>query len=343
MEGGLRLRLRTTAGHEDQRLDLALGQWLPGALGRPLSKSVVRRLIMAGAVAISGRPLRAPGRRLRAGLDVVVRVDPTRLPARRADEDVAFALTPADVLYEDEVLIAVDKPAGLATVPTADPARPSLVRAVAAYLGRDRPRAMAIGVHQRLDRDTSGVVLFAKDPSANPALARAFGAREVEKTYHALTARPVSAPSAPWRVVSALGAIGKGRLGRVLEGGKRGETDFVVLETLPRGLLVEARPRTGRKHQIRVHLAEGGLPILGDPVYGDRRAAPRLMLHATRLALRHPITGERLVIESPWPSSFRRAIEAMRSGSGPQPPRERAKAPVPTRRARRARKPFRSR
>ena len=313
-----RLTLRTTEAHAGRRLDEVVAHWLPEALGRPLSKAKVRRLIMAGAVRVGGSPGRRPGEALAAGRLVVARVR-LDLLADRTSRDRTFVLTAAHVLFEDDALIAVDKPPGLPTAPTVDPGRPSLFEAVRAYLaGRSEGQAHP-GLHQRLDRDTSGVVLFAKDPAVNPALAEAFAGRAVVKTYHALTVRPVRLPPRTWRTSSSLAGAGKGRKARVTAvraGGVRAETDFALSQVLARGLLVEARPRTGRKHQIRVHLAEAGLAILGDDLYGGRVPpgldVPRLMLHATRLELSHPSTGGRLVIESPHPGDFRRVLAALK-------------------------------
>jgi len=304
--------LRTTAAHEGQRLDDVLASWLPAVLGVPLSRSTLRRIVMAGAVSVNGRALRRPGRPLRAGLRLEARVDLDRLQRDRAEDARAFSLSHADVLYEDDVLIAVDKPPGLPTVPTADPRRPSLVGAVKAFLAARRSVGAEpyLAVHQRLDRDTSGVVLFATDPAANAGLAAAFAGRGVEKTYRALTESP------------------RGRLPRrftvdapVTDDGAAARTELTVLKALPRGLLVEARPLTGRKHQIRIHLARSGAAILGDDRYARRRgpSVPRLMLHARRLALAHPFTGAPIVIESPLPADFQRALAALGAASDPPP------------------------
>jgi RluA family pseudouridine synthase len=211
----------------------------------------------------------------------------------------------------------VDKPPGLPTHPTADPGRPSLGAHVEAYL-RAAGGSGYVGVHQRLDRDTSGIVLFAIDRTANEGLARAFETREVEKTYEALTGRPDGPPPSRLLVTAPLGPSGGG-VGRVRVGGagaKPAETEVRVREVLPSALLVEVRPRTGRKHQVRAHLAHAGLPLLGDAVYGPHgRSAPRLMLHARRLALVHPLTGERLSLESPRPPDFEATLRGLRSGT----------------------------
>jgi RluA family pseudouridine synthase len=304
-----RLALVTGTAHEGLRLDEVLAEWLPPVLGRPLSRSAVRRVIMAGAVRVDGKPARRPGFVLREKRRLVVALDPARLPPAPAPP----APSSLGVLYEDTAILAVDKPAGLPTHATADAARPHLIGLVTAHLATEADPTPYLGVHQRLDRDTSGVVLFAKSPAANPGLARAFAGREVEKTYHALTARPRVLPPSEWHVHGRLAPSGKRRMTAVASGGQESETRFRLRERFREGLLVEACPLTGRKHQIRVHLADTGLAILGDQVYGNASdRAPRLMLHAVRLALLHPLTGKRLVIESKYPRDFAATLSRLR-------------------------------
>lgn len=251
---------------------------------------------MTGAVRVDGRPLRRPALTLRPGLRIEVELDPARLPRREA---VPAALT---ILLEDDVLLAVDKPPGLPTVPGADPTRPSLVALVKDALSA-RGLSPYVGVHQRLDRDTSGVVLFAKDRRANAGLAEAFAGRVARKTYHALTLRPERLPPASWASESPVD-------------GAQAHTEFRRLRALPGGLLIEARPGTGRKHQIRIHLAAAGLPVLGDDRHGPKPARPaqRLMLHASCLELPHPLTGASLRIESPWPADFSQMLGQLERG-----------------------------
>jgi 23S rRNA pseudouridine1911/1915/1917 synthase len=304
-----RVRWRVTAAEAGLRLADALARWLPRAVGRPVPMARVRALVTSGGVRVDGEVRRAAGRPLRAGQAVEALVRPELLRPRAEASDRAFRLTPRAVLFHDAALLAVDKPPGLPTHPTADPARPSLVSHVEAFLRGAGGRAY-VGVHQRLDRDTSGIVLFAIDPGANEGLARAFAGRQVEKTYVALTARPGTLPPRRFRVCLPLGASGGA-------GAKPAETEIVVLEALPGALLVEARPLTGRKHQGRAHLAHAGLPVLGDAVYGPHgAAAPRLMLHARRLELGHPLSGERLSLESPLPGDFEAVLRRLRSGRG---------------------------
>ena len=185
-----------------------------------------------------------------------------------------------------------------------------------------------VAVHQRLDRDTSGVVLFGLAAEANAGLARAFAGRDAEKTYLALTVRPSALPPRELALDAPLAAGGPAR--RPVRVGGDGalpaHTRVTVREVLGDALLVEARPRTGRKHQVRAHLAHAGLPVLGDAVYGAAGTAPRLMLHASRLALAHPVTGRPLVIDCPLPSDFARFLEGLRSAASSMTSRPRARS-----------------
>jgi 23S rRNA pseudouridine1911/1915/1917 synthase len=316
---GERRLVRVVSAHEQgERLADVLVRWLADALARPVPRSRVRAMIAAGALRADGLVERNPGRPLRPGQRIEALVRPAALQPRRVRSDRPFRLGTGAIVYRDEAVIVVSKPPGLPTHATADPERPHLVGHVQRLL-ESEGRAPYVAVHQRLDRDTSGLVLFAIDPSANAALARAFEGRDVEKVYLALTARPAALPPTSFRVAVPLASTEGGR--RVRPGGPGAlpaATDVVVREVLPRALLVEARPRTGRKHQIRVHLASAGLPILGDSTYGPHQVlksalpVPRLMLHAWRLSLPHPLSGRGLVCESPLPDDFRAVLQAVR-------------------------------
>jgi 23S rRNA pseudouridine1911/1915/1917 synthase len=310
-----RLYWRVAPSQAGLRLADVLSTWLEKALGHPVPMARVRALAAAGGVLVNGEVVRAAGRPVRAGQRIEALVRPELLRSRATVSDRPFRLTPAGILFRDAALLAVDKPPGLPTHATADASRPSLVGHVERFLAAAGAGAY-VAVHQRLDRDTSGIVLFATDARANENLARAFSGREVEKTYVALTARPAILPRRALRVSAPLALPGPGGARRVTvggEGAKRAETEVVVREVLADALLVEARPLTGRKHQVRAHLAHAGMPILGDPVYGDPARAPRLMLHARRLVLPHPLTGRVLAIESPLPADIEDVLARLRS------------------------------
>jgi 23S rRNA pseudouridine1911/1915/1917 synthase len=314
LAGSLLIR-RVSPSEAGRRVVDVLAGWLAERLGPPVPRSRVRALVASGGARIDGVVVRVGGRPLRAGqlVEAVVRADLLRPAAEATDRP--FALTEAAILFRDAALVAVDKPPGLPTHPTADPRRPSLVSHVLAWLGGEGA-APALAVHQRLDRDTSGVVLFGTDPRANAGLARAFAGREARKSYLALVVRPTGPLLRRLRIDAALGKAdrqGRARVGG--PGARDAATDVVVREVLPRALLVEARPATGRRHQVRAHLAHAGMAVLGDPLYGGPAdGVTRTMLHAWRLELAHPLDGRPLAIESPPPADFRSALGRLRGG-----------------------------
>ena len=287
--------VRTRVGGEGIRLAAFLEAWLPGALGPAAFAGGLRTLVMAGAVTVDGRPFRRPGAAAAPGGRVVARVDASRLGPPAGEREVALAFGPDRFLYRDASVLVADKPAGLPMHATADASRPNLYDLVRGLLRSEGAAEPYLGLHQRLDRETSGAVLFTLDPAANAPIARALATGEgIAKTYHALCAPHRLGLPRAWRDDGPLG-----------DGGPLARTAFTVLRTLPAALLVEARPETGRKHQIRIQLAGRGAPILGDLRYGaEAGAARRVMLHAHRLAFRHPATGETVTVTSPYPPDF---------------------------------------
>lgn len=290
---------------ETRPLVSAVAAVLRAELGdRPLSKADARRVVMAGAVRVNGQKWSVPSAPVPEGARLEIGLDVSRLPG--ASSGAAPIATPR-VLFDDAHVIAVDKPPNLPTHATADPNRPDLVTIVARTVGVE---VADLGVHQRLDAGTSGVVIFARTPEANQGLARQFEARTVEKVYLAVVdarRRPELAPGDAWVEQAALATDGRGRRARVVAvatGGQSAETAFRVRARDGDRLVVEARPRTGRKHQIRAHLAAARLRIVGDERYGWSGPTTRMMLHAWRLSLAHPVTGEPLEIEAPLPPGF---------------------------------------
>jgi 23S rRNA pseudouridine1911/1915/1917 synthase len=307
-----KLSLKATEAHRGMRLDHVLAEWLPTALGRPVSRALARKLIVAGAVYLNGKRVRIASKELLAGAKVEAWIDEAKLESGGPARDRAFTLGPERVLFEDEWLIVVDKPPGLPTQPTLDEARDNLFAAVKRFLAARAPHPY-VALHHRLDRDTSGVIALAKHVDANAGLARAFAGREARKTYVALTGPGREPPREVRDFLGKLPGAGKrARFGAVRSGGDPAHTEFSVLERLARGFYLEARPLTGRTHQIRVHLAGVGLPILGDELYGGAGGAPRLMLHARRLELPHPVTGEMLAVESAVPGDFSEMLARLR-------------------------------
>jgi RluA family pseudouridine synthase len=267
----------------------------------PISKSKVRQLIVAGAVYLNGKRVRIASKMMRKGARIQVFFDAEQMPESK---DTVFTMSPEFVLYEDENLLAVNKPAGLPTQPTVDEARNNLFAAVKKYLG---PTAY-LGLHHRLDKDTSGIVLFTKKEEANKGVGELFSKHQIQKTYVSISYAMKKEIQNEWTIKNYLARMAKSpKQHSVRSGGDVAETFFKVVENQFPILKIEAFPKTGRTHQIRVHLAEDGLPILGDPLYGEDipKKVSRMMLHAWKLEFVHPINNEKLVIESPLPQNFR--------------------------------------
>ncbi|MBC7692056.1 MAG: RluA family pseudouridine synthase [Methylotenera sp.] len=312
--------LKTTIEHKGKRLDQVLSEWLPIALAQPVSKAKARKLVVAGGIYLNGKRVRIASKELQVNARVEAFVDLAKLNSDGPQTDILFNMQESDVLFEDQYIIAVNKPAGLPTQPTVDEARANLFAAVKKFLtGRTPGMGPAyVGLHHRLDRDTSGVVLFTKSTEANAGVGELFSGHLAVKTYNALTWRPGALPPRQWEVKNYLARSKqqKMKMTAVTSGGDFAHTDFKLLETTPGGLWVEAKPRTGRTHQIRVHLSEAGLFILGDATYGNpvtAKAAPRLMLHAVNLTFPHPITRALTSVNSPVPADFNQCLQRLRA------------------------------
>jgi 23S rRNA pseudouridine1911/1915/1917 synthase len=285
------------------RLDRFLAGHLP-----QLTRSRLQALIRDGLVLVNGRPGK-PALRLKVGDVVEVEVPPPQ-PVALIPEAL-----PLEVVYQDADLLVVDKPAGLPVHPGPGHPQHTLVNAILALCsdlsgigGELRP-----GIVHRLDKDTSGLMVVAKNDAAHQSLSRQLKERAVDKGYLALV---VGTPHPADGVIEA--PLGRDPLHRkkmaVVPGGREAVTRYRVREVLGGFSLLEVRPATGRTHQIRVHLASVGHPIVGDSVY-SRRSAPfldRQFLHACSLAFRHPTTGERLELTSPLPADLQAALREAR-------------------------------
>lgn len=292
------LRLTLAAGVSDsgERLDRFI------AARGGISRGRARRALEEGGVFLDGRRCKVAGRLVRAGQQVVV-----NLTERGREARPPAPLDRPRLLYADSEIAAVDKPAGVPAQATLTGDRGTLPELVSNLLGTP------VTLVHRLDRETSGVTVLARSRPAAAALAEAFRLGEPEKTYLALCAREPSPPSGRIDLPLGKDPLRPGR--RCVVGhGEPAATVYRSLASSARGALVEARPETGRTHQIRVHLAHLGAPILGDPGYGGPRmvgavTVPRVMLHALRLVLVHPTSGARMVFEAPLPDDFR-ALQA---------------------------------
>jgi 23S rRNA pseudouridine1911/1915/1917 synthase len=286
-----------------QRLDVYL------ARASGLSRARVQDLIDQGAVLVDGHPQK-PRYTVHAGERMTL-VLPDITPLALTPEPI-----PLDILYEDEHLLVLNKPAGLVVHPGAGRTTGTLVHALLAHCrnlpgigGVERP-----GIVHRLDRDTSGVMVVAKSETAQVSLSGQFKNRVVRKRYLALVHGEVTRETG--RIEAAIGRRehDRKRMGVKREGGRAARTAYHVVRRFPGMTLVELALETGRTHQIRVHLAHIGHPVIGDAAYGgrrERRAAPwgddrpsRQMLHAWTLGFRHPLTEDWLEFTAPPPPDF---------------------------------------
>ncbi|WP_419808727.1 RluA family pseudouridine synthase [Sphingomonas sp.] len=290
------------------RLDRALADAAP-----TLSRERLKVLINAGQVSRDGLAMRDPAKRAVAG-DVFAVAVPSPTPAHNEAQEIAF-----DVAFEDEHLIVIDKPAGLVVHPAAGNLDGTLVNALLHHCrgslsgigGVARP-----GIVHRIDKDTSGLMVAAKTDRAHEGLAKQFADHSIDRRYMAIT-RGKPTPSAGIVDAPLARSPANRKKVAVVAGGKRAVTHYRTLEPLTGAALVECRLETGRTHQVRVHMASLGHPLIGDQVYGgrhpvaDRIAFRRQALHAARLGFTHPITGATQVFESAMPADMQELFRAL--------------------------------
>lgn len=300
---GEKLELRVPAGVSGTRLD----QFLAEPLG---SRAGAQRLIDAGLVQVDGR-LRPKRHPLRGGELVVV--EEQALPEAVADAEPA----PFGIAYQDDQLLVVDKPAGVVVHPGRGNHTGTLAQALAGIAaGGDEP--WRAGIVHRLDRDTSGLLVIAKTEQTHRALKELLAARRLHRQYLALVD---GHPEARSGTIEA--PIGRHRREPLLmsidsHAPREARTHFELERLAPDAALLRVRLETGRTHQIRVHMAAIGHPVLGDRQYGGRMAygLTRQFLHATRLSFPHPSTGEQVDVQSPLPEDLGAALQcALRSRS----------------------------
>ncbi len=322
-----------TGPHESTRFEIAIPETAGGerldralAAARPeLSRSRIKALIEQGHLKLGGATIEEPSHRVKPGQVFTLEIPPA---APAAPQGQAIDL---NIVYEDDDLIVIDKPAGMVVHPAPGNPDNTLVNALIAHCGdslsgiggEKRP-----GIVHRIDKDTSGLIVAAKNDAAHKALSAAFAAHDIERAYLCLV----------WGVPSPSAGTVEGNIGRhpvdrkrmavVSRGGKPAITHYRVLKRFGLGAaLVECRLETGRTHQIRVHMAKLGHPLIGDPTYGKptparrarlapeaRRAAeafPRQALHATLLGFDHPRSGRHLRWQSESPADLRRLEQTL--------------------------------
>lgn len=300
------VRFTVDAAQAGTRLDHFLQERMPDH-----SRARLQSWIKEGRALVDGSAAKA-SHLLRAG--EVIEVTPGELPPlKAAPEDL-----PVEILYEDEAVIAVNKPAGLIVHAGAGAHAGTLVnrlvhrfQTLSQVGGELRP-----GIVHRLDKDTSGALLVARTDAAHRALAEQFAGRTVEKTYLALVQGVVRADSG--RIVKPITRDPKHRtrMTAKLARGRSALTEFRVLERFDRFTYLEVRIGTGRTHQIRVHLASERHPIAGDRLYGAA-AAERLFLHAWRIVFTSPASGERVAVEAPLPLELEQWLARLRAHASP--------------------------
>jgi 23S rRNA pseudouridine1911/1915/1917 synthase len=296
------------------RLDKFLCDKFPAA-----SRGALQRLIEEGHIRVNGQAVK-PTHHPHAGEQIEVHW-PEAKPAEAQPEKI-----PLEILFEDKSLLVVNKPAGLVVHPAAGHEEHTLVNALLHHCrgslsgigGVARP-----GIVHRLDKETSGCLVVAKNDETHIALAEQFAGREVEKIYHALVCGEPARESGEIRAAIARHPTHRKRMAVRDEGdGRAAHTSYKILERLFAATLMEAQIHTGRTHQIRVHFQFIGHPLVGDDTYGARQnarlkeltnyAAPRVMLHAENLSFIHPRTKKPVTFEAPLPKDFRDALKFLR-------------------------------
>jgi 23S rRNA pseudouridine1911/1915/1917 synthase len=287
-----------------------------------VSRAEIQRWVRSGAVSVNGETTR-PSYRVAAGDAVLVRL-PEEEPVTIEPLEMQLA-----VLYEDRHCVVIDKPAGLVVHPATSHRQDTLVNALlfrypemADMVDPDTEGGLRPGIVHRLDRDTSGLLVVARHQDARSELQRQFKAREVEKGYQALVHGRVADPEGCISAPIGRDPRNRQRMG-VVPGGRDAITEYATREYLfaPRGArehytLVDVRLLTGRTHQIRVHFAHLGHPVVGDNVYGRRRkrlACPRQFLHACRLGFHRPSDGEWMCFERPLPPDLEQVLSQLQA------------------------------
>jgi 23S rRNA pseudouridine1911/1915/1917 synthase len=299
-------KFRIVPDKDNIRLDMYLAETLL------LTRAKAQGLIAGGHVRISNK-VPKPSLKVKRGMEIegeLVTEEPTSL----CPENI-----PLTILYEDEYLLAINKPIDMVVHPSCGHRSGTLVNAILSHLGRpaaqgdsgstDKQRP---GIVHRLDKDTTGVILVAKDPKTQEALSSQFHDRKVEKIYRAVVEGSVKKEE---DVIE--GSMGRHptlrkKMALLAKGGRYSMTRFKVIRRLRGFTYLEAYPKTGRTHQIRVHMASIGHPIVGDELYGKKakRLVSRPLLHAYKILIEHPVRKAPLRVEAPVPQDFEEFIDA---------------------------------
>ena len=302
--------------HPGERLDTFLRRHFPA-----ISRGGIQRLIEEGHILVNGQKTKAT-HTPRAG-EVVQIEFPDAKPAEAQPEDI-----PLNIIFEDECLLVLNKPAGLVVHPAAGNEEHTLVNALLHHCkgglsgigGVARP-----GIVHRLDKETSGCLVVAKNDETHIALSAQFAGRSVEKIYLAIVCGVLPRDKGEIHAAIARHPTHRKRMAvRDEDEGRAAHTGYRVVERLNEATLVEAHLHTGRTHQIRVHFQHLGFPVAGDTTYGQRQTkrlaeltkyeAPRVLLHAHKLTFTHPRSGKKMNFSAPWPVDFEDALKFLRNG-----------------------------
>jgi 23S rRNA pseudouridine1911/1915/1917 synthase len=290
--------LSVNSEEEGVRIDKMLAARFPGH-----SRTYFQHIIELGAVLLNGEPVK---KRILPEEGDEIEICFIAMPGASLEPEPM----PLEILYEDEHLLAINKPAGLVVHPAPGHWSGTFVNALLAHCHNIAPGSDPLrpGIVHRLDKDTTGVLVAAKTLIAHQKLIELFASRQVEKLYLAICAgRPINT------IINA--PIGRHPVHRkemaALPDGREAITEIQVAACNDKISLVLARPRTGRTHQIRVHLKHVGAPILGDPIYGIKEAHDRPLLHAYRLSFDHPITGSPLRFTAPIPEDMKQWLQKL--------------------------------
>jgi len=311
---------------DNERIDALLRREIPVALNKNIdvSNSKIRRLIMAGCVSVNGSLCRNPSFILRKNSIVTVNLDEKKFFYEKKPDDIDFELTEKDVLFEDDCIIVVNKPAFYPSEPTIVKDRGNMQAAVINYLWKKNPSLRNppyVGIMHRLDRETSGVLLFTKTRSVNNAVHEMFEKHTAKKQYRAVctykgnsTKKDLFKEGNTFTVDNYIGRISpksaECKIGVLSKdrGGQSAHTDFKTVGVNKQYYYIDCFLLTGRTHQIRVHLSSLGLPLVGDELYGGVKGFDecndRIMLHACQLSFSHPVTKEIIVVNAPLPQGF---------------------------------------
>jgi 23S rRNA pseudouridine1911/1915/1917 synthase len=291
--------MQVSPSDHDQRLDVYLHAALPAH-----SRAFLQKLIAAQHVRVNGKPAK-PSYRVRVGDEIAVEI-----PAPRPLETHSEAI-PLDVIFEDPDLIVVNKAAGMVVHPAAGNYEHTLVNALlhhcrgqlAGIGGVERP-----GIVHRLDKGTTGCIVVAKNDAAHRSLVAQFKGRQVEKTYLAVCWGTLAKVAGKVETVIGRSERDRKKMSARVNRGRAALSEYRVVKQFAHFALVEVKPHTGRTHQIRVHMAHLGHPLVGDAVYGRIRTGEipvdRPLLHAYKLAFTHPRTGQRLEFTAPVPNDM---------------------------------------